>query len=550
VRAQPLITETLRLEETRFRRTLEKGLGLLGEASASLRRGDVLAGDVAFRLYDTYGFPLDLTEDALKSRGITVDTAAFAAAMEKQRAEARKAWRGSGEAATDAVWFDVRERAGATDFLGYDTEVAEGEIRAVIKDGKEVERLKTGEEGTLVLNQTPFYGEAGGQVGDQGLIKVGSGAEFRVDDTQKKLGDLVVHTGHVVTGEIAVGDAAELIVDHERRTATRANHSATHLLHQALRQVLGGHVTQKGSLVEPARLRFDFAHPKAVAGDELARIEALANAFVLQNAPVETRLMALEDAMKTGAMALFGEKYGDEVRVVSMGIAEEGANAAGAKTSAWSVELCGGTHVRRTGDIGLIRITAESASAAGTRRIEALTRDEARLHLGLQEARLREAAGVLRAKPDDVVERVTALVEEKKSLERQLGEARRQLALGGTMRGASDGQRAVGGVKLWARRVEGLDPKDLRGLVDDGKRQLGSGVVAIVSVASDGKAGLAVGVTDDLTKRISAVDLVKAGAEALGGKGGGGRPDLAQAGGPDGSKAEAALKAIETRLAG
>jgi alanyl-tRNA synthetase len=550
VRAQALITETLLLEETRFRRTLEKGLGLLGEASAALRRGDVFAGDVAFRLYDTYGFPLDLTEDALKSRGITVDTAAFAAAMERQRAEARKAWRGSGEAATDAIWFDVKERTGATDFLGYDTEVAEGQVRAAIKDGKEVERLKAGQEGALVLNQTPFYGEAGGQVGDRGLIKGGAG-EFRVADTQKKLGDLVVHIGRVVTGEIAVGDAAELIVDHDRRTATRANHSATHLLHQALRQVLGGHVTQKGSLVDPARLRFDFAHPKAVGGDELARIEALANAFVLQNAPVETRLMGLEDAIKTGAMALFGEKYGEEVRVVSMGIAEAGVNGADAKARPWSVELCGGTHVRRTGDIGLIRITAESASAAGTRRIEALTRDEARLHLALQEARLREAAGVLRAKPDDVVERVTALVEEKKSLERQLGEARRQLALGGTVRGeAGDDQRAVGGVKLWARRVEGLDPKDLRGLVDDGKRQLGSGVVAIVSVASDGKAGLAVGVTDDLTKRINAVDLVKAGAEALGGKGGGGRPDMAQAGGPDGSKAEAALKAIEARLAG
>ena len=550
VRAQALITETLMLEETRFRRTLEKGLGLLGEASATLRRGHVLAGGVAFRLYDTYGFPLDLTEDALKTRGITVDTAAFAAAMERQRAEARKAWRGSGEAATDAIWFDVKETTGATDFLGYDTEVAEGQIRAAIKDGKEVERLRAGEEGALVLNQTPFYGEAGGQVGDRGLIKA-AGGEFRVDDTQKKLGDLIVHIGRVATGEITVGDAAELIVDHDRRTATRANHSATHLLHRALRQVLGDHVTQKGSLVEPARLRFDFAHPKAVGGDELARIEALANAFVLQNAPVETRLMALEDAIKTGAMALFGEKYGEEVRVVSMGIAEEGANGAAAKAKPWSVELCGGTHVRRTGDIGLIRITAESASAAGTRRIEALTRDEARLHLALQEARLREAAGALRAKPDDVVERVTALVEEKKSLERQLGEARRQLALGGTTRGeAGDGQRAVGGVKLWARRVEGLDPKDLRGLVDDGKRQLGSGVVAIVSVASDGKAGLAVGVTDDLTKRINAVDLVKAGAEALGGRGGGGRPDMAQAGGPDGSKAEAALKAIEARLAG
>jgi alanyl-tRNA synthetase len=555
VRAQALITETLQQEEIRFRRTLEKGLGLLAEASGGLRRGDVLSGDVAFRLYDTYGFPLDLTEDALRPHGIGVDTAAFQAAMAKQKEEARRAWKGSGEAATETIWFELRERMGATDFLGYDTETAEGVIRAVTRDGKDVAGLRAGEDGALVLNQTPFYGESGGQVGDRGLIRTPS-ALFRVTDTQKKLGDLIVHFGRLETGALGVGDAVELLVDHARRTATRANHSATHLLHEALRQVLGDHVAQKGSLVEPARLRFDFSHPKPVAAEELAAVEAMANAFVLQNAPVETRLMALEDAMQSGAMALFGEKYGEEVRVVSMGIADGSGGARSAPTRAnraWSVELCGGTHVGRTGDIGLIRITNESASAAGVRRIEALTREGAREHLVQQEARLRELAQLLRTKPEGVVERVTGLLEERRQLDRQLGEARRRLALGGatptTGAGAADGERAVGDIKLFSRRVEGLDPKELRGLIDAGKKQLGSGVVAIVSVAGDGKAGLAVGVTEDLTARISAVDLVKAGAEALGGKGGGGRPDMAQAGGPDGSKAEAALRAIEARLA-
>jgi alanyl-tRNA synthetase len=556
-RAQALITETLQQEETRFRRTLEKGLSLLAEASHGLRRGDVLAGDVAFRLYDTFGFPLDLTEDALKPRGIGVATAAFQQAMDRQKAEARRAWKGSGEAATEAIWFELRERIGATDFLGYDTEAAEGEIRAIVRDGKDVAVLSAGEKATLVLNQTPFYGESGGQVGDRGVIRT-PGALFRVDDTQKKLGDLIAHIGRLETGVLRAGDAAELVVDHARRTATRANHSATHLLHEALRQVLGSHVAQKGSLVEPARLRFDFSHPKPVAAEELAAVEAMANAFVLQNAPVETRLMALEDAMETGAMALFGEKYGDEVRVVSMGFAQGNGRPAGRPGAAranraWSVELCGGTHVSRTGDIGLIRITGESASAAGVRRIEALTREAAREHLVQQELRVRELAQLLRTKPEDVRERVTALIDDRRLLERQLAEARRQLALGaaaGHGTSAADGERAVGGIRLFSRLVEGLDHKELRGLIDAGKKQLGSGVVAIVSVAGDGKAGLAVGVTEDLTKRISAVDLVKAGAEALGGKGGGGRPDMAQAGGPDGSKAEAALRAIEARLAG
>jgi alanyl-tRNA synthetase len=558
IRADALITETLKLEETRFRKTLEKGLGLLGEASAGLGKGQVFPGETAFRLYDTYGFPLDLTQDALKPRGISVDTAAFDVAMEKQKEEARKAWKGSGEAATEAIWFELKERAGATDFLGYDTEAAEGVIRAIVKDGKEGKALAAGEEAALVLNQTPFYGESGGQVGDEGVIRGPKGALFRVSDTQKKLGDLLVHVGRLETGKLAAGDAVELEVDHARRSATRANHSATHLLHEALRQVLGEHVEQRGSLVSPERLRFDFAHSKPMSPEELAAVESMANAYVLQNSPVETRLMALEDARETGARALFGEKYGEEVRVVSMGVGPSGADSKGKgkANKAWSVELCGGTHVARTGDIGLVRVTAEQASAAGVRRIEALTAQGARDYLAQQDQRVRELAGALRAKPEDVVERVKALLEERRQMERELANAKRQLALAGASSGngaaaASEAAvRTVGKVKLMARAVQGLNPKDLRGLIDDGKKQVGSGIVAIVGVTEDGKAGLAVGVTDDLTATFSAVDLVKVGAAALGGKGGGGRPDMAQAGGPDGSKAQAALEAIEARLAG
>jgi len=545
-RAQPLITETLLLEETRFKKTLEKGLGLLGEATAKLKQGDVLPGETAFKLYDTYGFPLDLTEDALRARSIGVDTAGFEAAMQRQKAEARKAWKGSGEAATEAIWFEVAEKTGATEFLGYDAEVAAGEIVALVKDGKEAKSLKAGDAAAIIVNQTPFYGESGGQVGDEGTITGPKGSLFRVTDTQKKAGGVFIHFGKVEHGGFVLGETVDLTVDHAKRSAIRANHSATHLLHEALRQVLGPHVAQKGSLVAPGRLRFDFSHQKPMSEAEIAEVEARANAIVLQNSPVETRLMALEDAMQSGAMALFGEKYGDEVRVVSMGDAGASAN------KAWSVELCGGTHVKRTGDIGLVKIVAESASASGVRRIEALTADAARAYLSEQEARIREIASALHVRPEDVAERVKALVEERKQLERQLAEAKKQLALGGGSaggQGAADAVRTIGAVKLLARTVQGLNPKDLRGLIDDGKKQVGSGIVAIVGVTEDGKAGLAVGVTDDLTKTWNAVDLVKAGAEALGGKGGGGRPDMAQAGGPDGSRAGAALEAIEARLA-
>ncbi len=553
-RAQPLITETLELEEKRFKRTLAKGLGLLEEASGGLKKGDALPGETAFKLYDTFGFPLDLTEDALRPRGISVDTKAFNSAMERQREEARKAWKGSGEAATEAIWFQLKEKAGASEFLGYDAETGTGEIVSLVKDGKEVKGLKAGDAAAIIVNQTPFYGESGGQVGDQGVIRGLGAALFRVTDTQKKAGGLVVHLGSVEKGTFKLGEAVDLEVEHGRRGATRANHSATHLLHEALRQVLGPHVAQKGSLVAPDRLRFDFSHTKPMTADEIAAVEARANAIVLQNAPVETRLMALEDAMQSGAMALFGEKYGDEVRVVSMGglaEGEQGKLAAGANR-AWSVELCGGTHVKRTGDIGLVKIVAESASASGVRRIEALTADAARGYLAEAETRLKEAAAALHVRPEDVVARVKALVEERKQLERQLADAKKQIALGGPVgpgdAAAASGIKTVGKVKLIARTVQGLNPKDLRGLIDDGKKQVGSGIVAIVGVTEDGKAGLAVGVTDDLTTTWSAVDLVRAGAEALGGKGGGGRPDMAQAGGPDGSRADAALRAIEERV--
>ncbi len=550
VRAENLIEETLRLEETRFRKTLERGLSILDDKSASLKKGDMFDGDTAFTLYDTYGFPLDLTQDALKSRGIGVDIASFTDAMERQRKQARAAWAGSGDTATENIWFPLREKLGATEFLGYETESAEGVVGAIVRDGKEVDSLKTGESGSIVLNQTPFYGESGGQVGDTGIL-TGQGVKVRVTDTQKKAGDLFVHIGTVEQGTLKPGTALALEVDHIRRASIRAHHSATHLLHEALRQVLGDHIAQRGSLVAPDRLRFDFVHPKPITAEELARVEDIANNVVLENDEVTTRLMGVDDARDAGARALFGEKYGDEVRVVSMGktAREHGANALG-----WSVELCGGTHVRRTGDIGLISVTGESAVASGVRRIEALTGNHARKHANDTMALAKTAAAELRTTIDDMPARIVALMEERKKLERDVSDARKKLAMGGgaSSGGAAGGSgvREVGGAKLLARAVEGVETKDLKSLVDDGKKQIGSGVVAIVGVTEDGKAGIVVGVTADLTARFNAVELVRKGAEALGGKGGGGRPDMAQAGGPDGAKADAALAAIEKAMAG
>ncbi|MBN9040699.1 MAG: alanine--tRNA ligase [Rhizobiales bacterium 62-47] len=545
VRAETLIEETLRLEETRFRKTLERGLTILDDKSRSLKKGDMFDGETAFTLYDTYGFPLDLTQDALRTRGIGVDIASFTDAMDRQREKARASWAGSGEAATESIWYPLREKLGATEFLGYETETAEGVVAALVKDGKEVDQLKAGDSGAIILNQTPFYAESGGQVGDIGAM-VGEGVKVRITETQKKAGDVFVHLGTVEQGTLKPGAALQLDVDHARRSAIRANHSATHLLHEALRQVLGDHIAQRGSLVAPERLRFDFVHNKPITPDELRRVEDIANEVVLENGEVVTRLMALDEARESGARALFGEKYGDEVRVVSMGNKAPESNALG-----WSVELCGGTHVRRTGDIGLISITGESAVASGVRRIEALTGHQARQAANNVIHTAKTAAAELRTTLDDMPARIAALLEERKKLERDLSDARKKLAMGGggaAGSAAEAGVREVGNVKLMARAVEGIEMKDLKSLADDGKKQLGSGIVAIVGVTGDGKAGIVVGVTNDLTSRFNAVDLVKKGSEALGGKGGGGRPDMAQAGGPDGSKANAALAAIEQAL--
>ena len=539
VRADALITETLKLEETRFRKTLERGLAILDDESRALASGQQLRGDVAFTLYDTYGFPLDLTQDALKSRGIGVDLEGFNVAMEAQREKARASWAGSGEAATEAVWLALREKLGATEFLGYEAENAEGVVLALVRDGKEVKELRAGESGAVVLNQTPFYGESGGQVGDVGAVTADD-ARARVSDTQKKGGDLLVHLVEVEKGTLKVGQALALEVDHTRRSAIRANHSATHLLHEALRLVLGDHVAQRGSLVAPERLRFDFAHPKPMSDEELRRVEDIANDIVLENAEVLTRVMPVDDAIASGARALFGEKYGDEVRVVSMGVPR--GNQAG-----WSVELCGGTHVKRTGDIGLISVVGESAVAAGVRRIEALTGNRARSAANHAVAMLKSASSELRTTPDEVPARIVALLDERKKLERELTDARKKLAMGGGG-GEVNAIAEINGVKFF-RLATNVDMKDLKALADEGRAKVGSGIVAIANHGADGKGGVVVAVTKDLAGKFNAVDLVRAGSEAMGGKGGGGRPDMAQAGGPDGAKAEAALDAIAALLA-
>ena len=541
-RAQPLIEETLEREEVQFRRTLSNGLKLLDEATAEMGEGARLPGETAFKLYDTYGFPYDLTEDALRSRGISVDKDGFDAAMAQQKAAARAAWKGSGQTADNEVWFDIAEREGATEFTGYTSTSGEGRVVALVKDGKEVETASAGDEVIVLTNQTPFYGESGGQVGDAGTITGPGGLAIAIAETAKPLGRLHTMTGKVEAGQIKVGETVNLVVDVVRRDAIRANHSATHLLHAALRNRLGDHVTQKGSMVASERLRFDFSHPKALDAEDIAAIEAEVNAEIRANDPVMTRLMTPDDAIAAGAMALFGEKYGDEVRVLSMG------RSNGGKT--YSVELCGGTHVNATGDIGVFRIVSESAVSSGVRRIEALTGEGARQWLVGREEALKNAAGILRTTPEDVEARVAALLDERKKLERELAEAKKALALGGGgAAAAGPADEEVDGVKFSGQVLEGLDPKELRGLLDQAKQRLGSGVAAIVAV-NEGKASIAVAVTDDLKDKASAVDLVRKGVEALGGKGGGGRPDMAQGGGPDGSKGADAIAAVKAALAG
>ncbi|GLR47683.1 alanine--tRNA ligase [Sphingomonas astaxanthinifaciens] len=540
IRAQPLIEATLRQEETRFRQTLSNGLKLLDEATAGMGEGGTLPGETAFKLYDTYGFPYDLTEDALRAQGLEVDRAGFDAAMAEQKARARAAWKGSGQAASDEIWFDLAEEHGATEFTGYAGHDGEGVVLAIVRDGQRVDALGAGEEGQLLLNQTPFYAESGGQVGDAGKLSTVKGFAGDVSDTSKQLGKLHVLSVKATAGSLAVGDTVQQQVDEERRRRVRANHSATHLLHAALRRRLGSHVTQKGSLVAPDRLRFDFAHNAALSPDDIAAIEAEVNFHIRRNDPVSTRLMTPDEAIAEGAMALFGEKYGDEVRVLSMG--------RGDGDSTYSVELCGGTHVAALGDIALFKIVSESAVSSGVRRIEALTGEAARQWLIERDNRLRAIAASLKAAPDEAPARVAALVEQTRRLERELADARRQLALGGGGAQAAAGPEEVGGLKFLGRVVEGLDPKVLRSELDSMKGQLGSGVAALIAV-NDGRASVAAGITADLVGQLSAVDLVKAAVATLGGQGGGGRPDMAQGGGPEGAKAPQALEAIKAELA-
>ena len=543
-RAQALIEETLNLEETRFRQTLERGLRLLDDELGKLSDGAPLPGEAAFKLYDTFGFPLDLTQDALREMGRVVDIEGFDAAMAEQKAKARAAWSGSGEAADATIWYDIADKTGATDFLGYDTEIAEGQITALVRDGKPVDTADSGVEVQIVLNQTPFYAESGGQVGDSGVLKTDAGSA-RITDT-KKVAGVFIHIAEVTSGTIATGEAAQLEVDHTRRSAIRANHSATHLLHEALRETLGDHVAQRGSLNAPDRLRFDFSHAKPLSDEELAQVEGDVNAFIRQNAPVETRIMTPDDARELGAQALFGEKYGDEVRVVSMGTQDGSGKGMDGRT--YSIELCGGTHVRQTGDIGLCIVTADQASSSGVRRIEALTGQAALNYLSAQAKRVDALAGELKTRPEDLVPRVKSLMDERRQLANEVAQLRRELAMagGGGQSGAAE-PHEICGVKFLAQVLSGVSGKDLPALIDEHKTRVGSGAVLLIAEA-DGKAAVAAGVTNDLTDRISAVDLVRAATPKLGGKGGGGRPDMAQGGGRDASNADAAIKAAETVL--
>ncbi|GAA3721463.1 alanine--tRNA ligase [Sphingomonas cynarae] len=544
IRAQPLIEATLQQEETRFRQTLDRGLKLLDEATAGLAPGGTLAGETAFRLYDTFGFPYDLTEDALRAQGLHVDRAGFDTAMAEQKRAARAAWKGSGAKASDDLWFDIAEQSGSTEFTGYAQDTGEAEVVALIRDGARVDHATAGDTVAIVVNQTPFYAESGGQVGDAGTILADNGLRATVTDTSKQLGRLFVHHAQVEAGEIRVGDPVKLAIDVRRRAAIRANHSATHLLHEALRQRLGTHVAQKGSMVAPERLRFDFSQPVAMTPADIAEVEAQVNTQVRGNGPVTTRLMTPDAAIEMGAMALFGEKYGDEVRVVSMG--KDGPD--NGKGGTYSIELCGGTHVSALGDIGLLKVVGEGAVSSGIRRVEALTGEGALAYLNARDDRLREAAATLRATPDEVPARVAALVEDRRRLERELAEAKKALALGGGTGGPA-GPEDIGGVAFVGQLLDGFEAKGLRGAVDEARQRIGSGVVTVVAV-NDGRASIAVGVTPDLAGRFDAVALLRIAVAVLGGQGGGGRPDMAQGGGPDGSKGAEAINAIRAALAG
>jgi alanyl-tRNA synthetase len=538
LRARALIEETLRQEETRFRQTLDKGLKLLDEATAGMTSGDILPGEVAFKLYDTYGFPYDLTEDALRANGFGIDQAGFDAAMDNQKTMARAAWKGSGAKASDDIWFDIAERAGSTEFTGYSATEGEGQVLAIVKDGAEVESAATGDDVTIVTNQTPFYGESGGQNGDAGVITSAKGLRGVVADTGKPLGRLHAHHAKIEAGTLAVGDVVGLAIDVSRRDAVRANHSATHLLHAALRNRLGGHVSQKGSMVAADRLRFDFSHNKAVEPADVAAIEAEVNAQIRGNQDVTTRLMTPDDAVAAGALALFGEKYGDEVRVLSMGDTD---------AKHYSVELCGGTHVRALGDIALFTIVSEGAVASGIRRIEALTGEAARQHLSHREAQLKDVAGLLKTGIDDVAARVETLLADRKRMEKELSDAKTALAISGGG-GAKAEAETVGDVKFMGQVIAGIEPKALRGFADEQMKQIGSGIVAIVA-ANETANTVVVSIAAEFLARFNAPDLVRAATAAMGGQGGGGRPEMAQGGGPAGdNQANAAIAAIKAAL--
>jgi len=541
-RAEALITETLKNEETRFKKTLDRGLKILDEESEKVNN-NVLPGDVAFKLYDTYGFPVDLTADALRAKGIDVDMQGFEKCMDEQKQAARASWSGSGETGTEKIWFDLIDELPATEFLGYHEDVAEGQILAIIEDGKKADEAKEGDEVQIIVNQTPFYAESGGQVGDHGVMLTAEGDVFDVVDTKKKLHKLWVHTGKVTKGSLSVEEGVELRVDAKRRAAIKSNHTVTHLMHEALRRVLGDHVAQKGSLQDDARTRFDISHPNALTAEEIEEVERQVNEEIRANTEVVTRIMPLDDAMDSGAMALFGEKYDDEVRVVSMGTQAPGQN------KPYSVELCGGTHTRRTGDIGLFKIVAESAVSSGVRRVEALTGENALDYFEAQDERVKDLSHMLKSAPGDVPARVKSLMDEKKKLEQEIAALRKQLATGGGGASANDDVKDIGGIKFVGKVLEGIPAKDLKGMADEFKSKIGSGVVALIATG-EGKASIVVGVTEDLTDKLNAVDLVKIGAEALGGKGGGGRPDMAQAGGPDEASANDAVSAIEGKIAG
>lgn len=544
-RAKELITATLQQEETRFKRTLDKGLSLLEDESSSLSDGDVLSGDIAFRLYDTYGFPLDLTQDVLKKQNISVDTDGFETAMQKQKEEARKNWSGSGEAATEQIWYDVKEKVGTTEFLGYDRTSTEAQVKALIFDGKEVSELKTGQEGFVIFNQTPCYAESGGQVGDTGRIISEEGSKSTILDTKKKVGGLFVHQVRVEEKALTIGLNCKIQIDEKRRKAIKANHSATHLLHEALRRHLGKHVAQKGSLVTDERLRFDISQPTALTAQDIKSVEEEVNARIRANDPVSTRLQNLDDAIESGALAMFGEKYDEEVRVLSMGgteTAEEGRNA-------FSVELCGGTHVERTGDIGFFKIVSESAVAAGVRRIEAVTGEKALSYVQEKAARVNAVTQLLNAPEDQIVERIESLLSERKKHEKEMSDLRRKMASVGSAENSDATMlKQIEDVQFSGQVLENIPAKELKPMVDDLKTKYGSAVITLISVSEEGKASIVVGVTQDLVSRFNAVDLVKAGAEVLGGKGGGGRPDMAQAGGPDGKAANDAIASIEKLL--